>query len=145
MGLFESFGTGGAADAPRMTAAETYFDAQPAMLLRAALAGDAARVRELVAAGTDPNSHGPQTGSKNTPQITLLGYAIGQRNDAALRLLIQAGASPLFEPRAEDGNAFLFAIVRGDAAMLEGPGADEAVPALIDLHGLCRGEHGLCL
>lgn len=119
MGLFESFGVIGAAGAPALAAAETYFDAQPAAMLRAALAGDAARVRDLLGTGVDPNSHGPRSADKNTPQITLLGYALGQRNEAALRVLIQAGASPLFEARADDGNAFLFAIVRKDSAMLD--------------------------
>ena len=119
MGLFELFGASAAKAAPALGPAEKYFDPQPAALVRAALAEDAARVRELVAAGVNPNSQGPRSNSKNTPQITLLGYAVSQSNEPAIRLLIQAGASPLFEPREEDGDAFLFAIGRKDSAMLD--------------------------
>lgn len=104
---------------PALGPAEKYFDPQPVSLVRAALANDATRVRELVAAGVNPNSQGPQSNSKNTPQITLLGYAVSQRSEAALRLLIQAGADPLFKPRDGDGNAFGFAIVRKDSEMLD--------------------------
>ena len=102
--------------------AEKYFDPQPAALVRAALAEDAARVRELVAAGVNPNSQGPRSNRKNTPQITLLGYAISQRSEAALRLLIQSGADPLCKPCDGDGNAFGVAIVRKDTEMLDAPG-----------------------
>ena len=72
-----------------------------------------------MAAGVNPNSQGPRSDSKNTPQVTLLSYAIGQRSEPALRLLIQAGADPLFKPRKGDGNAFGFAISRNDTAMLD--------------------------
>ena len=88
MGLFELFGAGAARAAPALGPAEKYFDQQPVALVRAALAEDAARVRELVAAGVNPNSQGPRSDDRNTPQITLLGYAISQRSEAALRLLI---------------------------------------------------------
>ena len=110
MGVFELFGASAAKAAPVLGPAENYFDPQPAALVRAALAEDATRVRELVASGVNPNSQGPRSNSKNTPQITLLGYAVSQRSEAALRLLIQAGADPLFEPRDDDGNVFVFTI-----------------------------------
>ena len=119
MGLFELFGADAANAASTLGPAEKYFDPQPAALVRAALANDSVRVRELVAAGVNPNSQGPRSNSKNTPQITLLGYAVGQRSEQALRLLIGTGANPLFEPRDDDGNAFLVAIVRKDIAMLD--------------------------
>ena len=119
MGLFELFGAGAAGAAPALGPAEKYFDPQPAALVRAALAEDASRVRELVAAGVNPNSQGPRSEDKNTPQITLLGYAVSQRSKAALRLLIQAGADPLFKPREGDGNVFVFTIVRKDSEMLD--------------------------
>ena len=119
MGLFELFGASAAKAAPALGAAEKYFDAQPAALVRAALAEDAARVHELVAAGVNPNSQGPRSEDKNTPQITLLGYAISQRSKVAVRLLIQAGADPLFKPRDRDGNVFVFTIVRKDSDMLD--------------------------
>ena len=119
MGLFELFGASASQAGPALDPAEKFFDPQPAALVRAALAGDVTRIRDLVASGVNPNSQGPRSNSKNTPQITLLGYAIGQRSEVALRLLIEAGASPLFEPRKGDGNAFGFAIVRKDSAMLD--------------------------
>ena len=119
MGLFELFGAGVAKAAPALGPAEKYFDPQPAALVRAALAENVPRFRELVAAGVNPNSQGPRSEDKNTPQITLLSYAISQRSEAALRLLIQAGADPLFKPRDGDGNAFGFAIVRKDSEMLD--------------------------
>ena len=119
MGLFELFGASAAKAAPAPGPAEKYFDPQPAALVRAALTEDAARVRELVAAGVNPNSQGPRSVDKNTPQITLLGYAVSQRSKAALRLLIQAGADPLFKPREGDGNVFVFTIVRKDSEMLD--------------------------
>ena len=119
MGLFELFGASTSQAGPSLGAAETYFDPQPAALVRAALAQDVARVRELVTSGVNPNSQGPRSVDKNTPQITLLFYAIGQRSNAALRLLIEAGSDPLFKPRVGDGNAFGFAIVRKDSAMLD--------------------------
>ena len=119
IGLFELFGASASQAGPALGPAEKFFDPQPAALVRAALANDAARVRELVNAGVDPNSQGPRSESKNTPQITLIGYAVSQRNEAALRLLIEVGANPLFEPRDDDGNVFLFTIVRKDIAMLD--------------------------
>lgn len=119
MGLFEVLGANAATGASALAEPAKYFDPQAAVLVRAALAGDAARVLAEVRAGVNPNSHGPRSDSKNTPQVTLLGYAIGQRNEVALRLLVQAGANPLFEPRDDDGNAFLFAIVRKDSEMLD--------------------------
>ena len=119
MGLFELLGASASHAGPALGPAEKFFDPQPAALVRAALAQDAARVRELVSSGVNPNSQGPRSNSKNTPQITLLGYAIGQRSEPALKLLIEAGANPLFEPRNDDSNAFGFAVVRHDTVMLD--------------------------
>ena len=119
IGLFELFGASASQAGPALGPAEKFFDPQPAALVRAALANDAARVRELVTAGIDPNSQGPRSDDKNTPQITLLGYAISQRSEAALRLLIEVGADPLFVPRDGDGNVFVFTVVRKDSAMLD--------------------------
>ena len=119
VGLFELFGASALHAGPALGPAENYFDPRPAALMRAALAQDALKVRELVTAGVNPNSQGPRSDSKNTPQITLLGYAVSQRSEAALRLLIEAGADPLFQPRDDDGNVFVFTIVRKDSAMLD--------------------------
>ena len=124
MGLFEWLGMGAAradevdARAPKLVSADRFFEPQATALLKAALAGDEAEVRRLVAAGVNPNSQGPKTTDKNVPQITLLNYATAEGSERALALLIAAGADPLFKPRKGDGNAFLFAIVRHDAKML---------------------------
>jgi hypothetical protein len=125
MGLFERFGLGaaragaGGPKAPDLPGPEAFFAADALALLTAARAGDESRVRELIAGGVDPNSHGPASTSKATPQLTLLNYATSLHDERALGVLIANGADPLFAAREEDGNAFLFPIVRGDAAGLD--------------------------
>jgi len=123
MGLFEMFGMGAAragdARAPTLAPAESFFQGDALALLQAARAGDEPRVRELVARGTDPNSHGPASASKATPQVSLLGYAVSQHDGRAAALLIAYGANPLAEARPEDGNDFVLPLVRGDAQALD--------------------------
>ena len=114
-----SYGGCASDSAPALGPPEKYFDPQPAALVRAALANDVGHARALVAAGVNPNSQGPRSDDKNTRQVTLLSFAVGQRSEPALRLLIQAGADPLFKPRKGDGNAFGFAISRNDTVMLD--------------------------
>lgn len=123
MGLFESFGWGAAkvgdARAPKLAPPEAFFEGQALSLLQAARANDELRVRELVARGVDPNSHGPVTASKAVPQVSLLGYTVYLHDARAARLLIAAGANPLLETRPEDGNDFVLPLVRGDAVGLD--------------------------
>jgi hypothetical protein len=125
MGLFELFGMGAAradvpdARAPRLARADSFFAGPALELLNAALAGDEARARELVSRGADPDSQGPASESEAVPQLTLLNYATGAQNPKAMAILVAVGADPLLKPRPEDGDAFLFAIVRHDAAMLD--------------------------
>ena len=125
MGLFELFGMGAAradvpnARAPQLARPEAFFEGPPLTLLQAALAGDAVQARQLVVQGTDPNSHGPTSASKNTPQLTLLNYATGVQNERAMAILLTVGSDPLLKPREGDGDAFLFAVVRNDAKMLD--------------------------
>ena len=120
MGLVGLFGMNDSRAAPSLLGPpEAYFDPQSAALLRAAMGKNAVEVRELITAGANPNSQGPHSNSKNTLQITLLGYAIVQRSQPALKLLIEAGANPLFAPRDGGRDAFSFAIIRNDGQMLE--------------------------
>lgn len=126
MGLFEMFGFGavsagdaGEARARKLAPPETFFAGDALALLLAARAGDAVRVRELLARGADPNSQGPVSASKAVPQLTLLGYATYWKDERAMSLLIAHGADPLFKARDEDGNAFLLPIVRRDAMGLD--------------------------
>lgn len=123
MGLFEMFGLGAAhagdAMAPKLAPPDRFFTGAALELLEAAQAGEELRMRDLVARGTDPNSHGPASTSKAVPQVSLLNYATYLHDARALRLLIAVGADPLAKARDEDGNAFLFPIVRGDAKGLD--------------------------
>jgi hypothetical protein len=123
MGLFEMFGLGAAragdARAPKLAPPESFFAGEALELLNAARAGDEPRVRALVAHGADPNSHGPASTSKAVPQLSLLNYVTYLQDARAASLLIAHGADPLAKAREEDGNAFLFPIVRGDAQGLD--------------------------
>ncbi|MFG6462503.1 hypothetical protein ACG04Q_13070 [Roseateles sp. DXS20W] len=124
MGLFELFGMGAAgaslpdARAPQLAPPEAFFQGAALDLLRAALASNEASMKQAIAQGADPSAHGPAAKSRNVPQLTLLHYAIGVRNAKAAALLLACGADPLQEPRKEDGDAFLFAVIRRDAEML---------------------------
>lgn len=121
MGLLELFGLPSRvtnAKAPPLGRPEKFFSGLNLDLMKAALAGDMERARQLVSSGADPNGHGPVTSSKMTPQVTLLAYALGERNERAMALLVAVGADPLFQPREEDGDAFIFAFVRKDDKML---------------------------
>ncbi len=126
MGLLEWLGLGAAqangasSRAPDMPPPDKVFEGPALDLLKAALAGNEAGMRQAIAQGASPkNAQGPRSTSKATPQLTLLHYAVGVRNPQALALLVAAGADPLFKPRPEDGPALAFPIVRGDAAMLD--------------------------
>ena len=125
MGLFEWLGMGAAqgggpdARAPRLAPPDQFFDGPALALLKAALAGDEAGARQAVAQGANPNAQGPATTDKAIPQLTLLHYAVGVRNAKALALLIDVGASPLLQPRPDDGPALSFPIVRKDAPVLD--------------------------
>ena len=124
MGLFELFGMSAAnadasdARAPQLAPPEAFFQGSALDLLRAALASNEASVKRSISQGADPNARGPAAKSRNVPQLTLLHYAIGVRNANAAGLLLACGADPLREPRKEDGDAFLFAVMRRDAEML---------------------------
>lgn len=88
--------------------ASAYFD-DPATLalLDAALAGDLARARTLVAQGANPNDEGPKSQPIN--RIDLLDYSIAAGNSTAIKVLVAVGADPE-RIHQGPGNAFLFAM-----------------------------------
>jgi ankyrin repeat protein len=96
----------GAAPAFKLKPAAGYFSSpQTLALLAAAQAGNAARVRQLVAEGADPNDEGP---AAQPNRIRLLHYAVAADDAHAVRLLVTAGADPERDAPGF-GNAFLFA------------------------------------
>lgn len=108
------------ARAPELARPEAFFQPPALALLRAALDGDEIAARRWVSQGVNPNAQGPASVSKAVPQLTLLHYAVGVRHLKATAILLTVGADPLLKPREEDGDAFLFAVVRHDAEMLDG-------------------------
>jgi len=70
-----------------MTSNATFTEPRAAELADAAKAGDADRVRELVAAGADPNARGAKG-------LTLLQWAMLSQQPAGVEALLAAGADP---------------------------------------------------
>lgn len=88
--------------------AEHYFaDPRALALLRAALAGDAARAKAALAEGAVPDTEGPLANPDN--RLRLLHYAVAADNAAAARLLAELGADPERDTPGF-GPALLFAI-----------------------------------
>ncbi|MGH8080413.1 MAG: ankyrin repeat domain-containing protein, partial [Lysobacter sp.] len=77
-----------------MQASEVFTDVRSAELAEAAAAGDAARVRELVAAGANPN----EAGAKG---VTPLQWALYRHSVPGMQALLAAGADPAVG--AQDG------------------------------------------
>lgn len=100
-----------------LKAPATYFDSKQSIaLLQAAMAGDLAKAKTLVAAGANPNEEGP-THDANANRLRLLHYAIASDNKRAVKILMAVGADP--EMLAQhNGNAFLFAVILNDVEML---------------------------
>ena len=100
-----------------LKAPTTYFENnQSIALLEAALAGDLAKARALVAAGANPNDEGP-TNDANSNRLRLLHYAIACNNKQAVRILITVGADPEIVAQ-HNGRALLFAITLNNVEML---------------------------
>ncbi|MDD5298522.1 MAG: ankyrin repeat domain-containing protein [Rhodocyclaceae bacterium] len=108
-------GNSGAAPVFKLKAPGEYFsDGKTLALLNAALAGDLARARQLVADGANPNDEGPMD---KPNRIRLLHYAIAANNPQAVKILMAVGADP--ELKAEGfGRAFLFAMTLENIGML---------------------------
>src|SRR5690606_17367180 len=66
---------------------QTFSDPVAAHLAQAAKSGDAARIRELVAGGANPNAHGNNG-------TTMLEWAMLQQSRAGFEALLAAGADP---------------------------------------------------
>lgn len=100
-----------------LKAPTAYFEKiQSLALLHAALAGDLAKARGLVAEGADPNDEGP-TQDANANRLRLLHYAIASNNKPAVRILISVGADPELVAQ-HNGRAFLFAVTLNNIEML---------------------------
>ncbi len=99
-----------ATEAPtfKLGAPKTYFDDPKTLaLLEAALAGDFARARELVADGVSPDTEGPKDNPYN--RLRLLHYAIAAGSVPAIRTLIRVGANPELDTQGAAGLPLLFA------------------------------------
>lgn len=89
---------------------------QSLALLQAAMAGDLAKAKVLVAAGANSNDEGP-TDDANANRLRLLHYAIASNNKDAVRILVRLGADPELVAQ-HSGRAFLFAVTLNNVEML---------------------------
>jgi ankyrin repeat protein len=93
-------------------AADEIFRAPSAAELAAAAAkGDRERVRELVAAGADPNARGDKG-------VTLTQWALLNRSEAGLDALVEAGADPALADSSGE-NAIHYAAKANDGRYLD--------------------------
>ena len=85
--LWVAIGAAGRESMSNADASHVFSDARTIALANAALDGDSARVRALVAEGADPNAHGKD-------DVTLLQWALLRQSKPALTALLDAGANP---------------------------------------------------
>lgn len=72
----------------------TYFESKKTLaLLQAAMDGDIARAKALVATGANPNDEGP-IHDLNANRLRLLHYAIASDSKQAVKILMAVGADP---------------------------------------------------
>ncbi len=97
----------------------TYYFNNPTSLalMQAALQGDEAKAKALVAAGANPNDEGPILEDKNAGRLRLLHYAIAAGNKQAVQTLIAVGADPELDVQS-NGEAFLFVLLLDNVDML---------------------------
>lgn len=94
----------------------TYFSGKQSIaLLEAAMSGNLAKAKHLVAAGADPNDEGPV--QPNVNRLRLLHYAIASGNKEAVKVLYAVGADPELNAK-HNGPAFLFAVTLNNIEML---------------------------
>ncbi len=85
-----------------------YFDDAPTQsLLAAALAGDLARAKDLVARGASPDAEGPKDNPYN--HMRLLHYAIAAESVSGIRTLLAVGANPEVDTQGSAGLPLLLA------------------------------------
>jgi uncharacterized protein len=110
--------TTNASSAPvfKLKTPKDYFSDQKTLaLLTAALVGDLAKAKQLVAEGANPNDEGPRSNPYN--RIRLLHFAIAAKNPRALHVLMAVGADPELSAQGF-GGAFDFAMTLKDMEML---------------------------
>jgi ankyrin repeat protein len=97
---------------------EKYFENKKNIaLLQAAMSGDLAKAKALVATGANPNDEGP-TRDLNANRLRLIHYAIASESKQAVKILMALGADPELNAK-HNGPAFLFAVTLNDVDMLE--------------------------
>lgn len=94
-----------------MDAKQVFTDPQTAELAQAAADGDAARVRELVQAGADPNAQGDKG-------MNVLQYALAKQNPDGLKALLDNGADAS-RPGMGGSTVIHNAAITDDAVYLE--------------------------
>lgn len=96
--------------------ANYFANKQSVALLQAAMAGDLAKAKTLVATGANPNDEGPLE-DLNANRLRLLHYAIASENMQAVKILTAVGADPELDAQ-HNGPAFLFTLTLNNVDML---------------------------
>jgi len=94
-----------------MDAKQVFTDPKIVALANAAAQGDAARVREEVGQGADPNAQGDKG-------MNVLQYALARQSPDGLKALLDAGADPS-RPGMGGSTVIHNAAITGDAVYLE--------------------------
>jgi uncharacterized protein len=122
-GILVATGTAGREFMSNADADNVFSDARTVALANAALSGNSARVRTLVAEGVNPNAQGKD-------EVTLLEWALLQQSKPGMNALLDAGANP--SKPGMDGDTVLHLAARandpGYLKLLLDRGADPNAP-----------------